>query len=116
MDKNLTDILVDDIYELMNEPIPEAVLLQAKGCLLDYLGVGLAGAKMAYEKCSRYLDYFGSDQRDATVIGFNRKASLHNAVLINGYSAHITELDDGHRFCNVHLNYSNTGCPCGSRI
>ena len=30
MDKNLTDILVDDIYELMNEPIPEAVLLQAK--------------------------------------------------------------------------------------
>jgi len=103
MDKNLTDILVDDIYELMNEPIPETVLLQAKGCLLDYLGVGLAGAKMAYEKCSRYLDYFGSDQRDATVIGFNRKASLHNAVLINGYSAHITELDDGHRFCNVHL-------------
>jgi 2-methylcitrate dehydratase PrpD len=103
MDKNLTDILVDDIYELMNEPIPEAVLLQAKGCLLDYLGVGLAGAKMAYEKCSRYLDCFGSDQRDATVIGFNRKASLHNAVLINGYSAHITELDDGHRFCNVHL-------------
>ena len=42
---------------------------------------------MAYEKCSRYLDYFGSNQRDATVIGFNRKASLHNAVLINGYSA-----------------------------
>ena len=103
MKKNLTDFLIDDIYELTNEPIPEAVLMQAKKCLLDYLGVTLAGSAIAREKCLRYLDYFNPGQCEATVIGFKRKASLHNAVLVNGYCGHIAELDDGHRFCNVHL-------------
>ncbi|NLO26182.1 MAG: MmgE/PrpD family protein, partial [Clostridiales bacterium] len=95
MKKNLTDFLIDDIYELTNEPIPEAVLMQAKKCLLDYLGVTLAGSAIAREKCLRYLDYFNPGQCEATVIGFKRKASLHNAVLVNGYCGHIAELDDG---------------------
>lgn len=103
MNKNFTDILIEDLYEMTNETIPEAVLLQAKMCVLDYFGEGLAGAIIAGEKCRNYLNFFNPEQCEATVIGYNRKASLHNAAFINGYSAHITELDDGHRFCNVHL-------------
>ncbi len=106
MNKNLTDILVDDLYRLMNEPIPEVVLMQANKCLLDYLGVGIAGSTMVRDKCLRYLDSYDSNQCEATVIGFDRKAALHNAVLINGYNGHITELDDGHRYCGVHLGTS----------
>lgn len=103
MNKNLTDVLVDDIYELMRSPIPEDILTQAKKCLLDYLGVSLAGATIAKDRLTRYLRYYDQKQCEATVIGFDRKASLHNAVIVNGYSGHIAELDDGHRFCNVHL-------------
>lgn len=103
MDKNYTDILTYEIYELMNKPIPESVVIQAKKCLLDYLGTGLAGAVIAKEKCKKYLDLCGDVQDGATVVGYARKAALHNAAFINGYSAHITELDDGHRFSQVHL-------------
>ena len=103
MNKSITDILIEDLHKMTNEAIPEAVLLQAKMCVLDYIGEGLAGAVIAKKKCQKYLDFFNSEQCGATVIGYNRKASLHNAAFINGYSAHITELDDGHRFCNVHL-------------
>lgn len=103
MNKNLTDILVDDLFDLTNEAIPEPVLLQTKTCVLDFLGVALAGESLAGEKCKRYLDLFDSKQSEATVIGYNRKASLHNAAFVNGYNAHIAELDDGHRYCNVHL-------------
>ncbi len=103
MKKNLTDILIDDLYKQMNEQIPEAVVMQAKKCFLDYLGTGLAGAAMVQDKAQKYLDFFDTTQNEATVVGFKRKASLHNAVFVNGYAAHLTELDDGHRFCNVHL-------------
>ena len=103
MNKNLTDILVDDLYDLTNEAIPEAVLLQTKTCVLDFLGVALAGESIAGDKCRKYLNFFDSKQSEATAIGYDRKASLHNAAFVNGYSAHITELDDGHRYCNVHL-------------
>lgn len=103
MKKNLTDILIDDLYKQMNEQIPEAVVIQAKKCFLDYLGTGLAGAAMVQDKAQKYLDFFDTTQNEATVVGFKRKASLHNAVFVNGYAAHLTELDDGHRFCNVHL-------------
>jgi 2-methylcitrate dehydratase PrpD len=40
MDKNFTDILIDDLYSQANEPMPQAVLTQAKKCVLDYLGAG----------------------------------------------------------------------------
>lgn len=103
MNENLTDVLVNDLYDLTKEPIPKDVLTQAKECVLDYLGAGLAGAAIIRHRFEQYLNYFDSQQKEAAVIGFDKKASLHNAVLINGYSGHIVELDDGHRFSNVHL-------------
>lgn len=103
MEKNLADILVDELYELTNKKVPEAVLFQIKKCILDYLGACLAGGVMVKDKGEVYLDFFDAEQSEATVIGFNRKASIHNSVFINGYSGHIAELDDGHRFSTVHL-------------
>ncbi len=101
--KNFTDLLTDDLFEMSNTPIPESVSLQARMCLLDYLGTGFAGAAMVKESYRGYLECFGGDSKEATVFGYGRKASLHNAAFVNGCSAHITELDDGHRFCAVHL-------------
>lgn len=103
MNDNLTDNLVESLYELAKKEIPENIVIQIKKSILDYIGNNLAGAKIAMEKSNAYLDLFEPEQGVATVIGLNRKASLHNAVFANGYNAHITELDDGHRFSMVHL-------------
>lgn len=104
MKKNYTDLLIEDIYALANEPIPEAIALQAKQCVLDFLGTGLAGSAMVKEKFREFLSYFSPGSKEATLIGFGGKAGLQIAALVNGYSSHITELDDGHRFCGIHLS------------
>jgi len=102
MAENLAEKFIDDLFNLAQAGFSESVMLQAKKCLLDYLGVTLAGAKMLEEKGCRFLDYFGSTQDEATVIGFGRKANLQNAVLMNGICAHVAELDDGERFGMMH--------------
>ncbi|MBU5436657.1 MmgE/PrpD family protein [Tissierella sp. MSJ-40] len=102
MNNNLTDKFIDSLYSLMQETLPEAVIKQAKICILDYLGVTLAGARMLERKGNKFLNYFDSEQGDATLIGFNRKATIQNAVIVNGLSSHILELDDGQRFGMIH--------------
>jgi len=102
MSENLTETFIDDLYGLTKRSLHEAVNAQARMCVLDYLGVTFAGAKMLEEKGGKLLDQFGSLPGDATVIGFNRKSSIHNAVLLNGMSSHVAELDDGDRFGMIH--------------
>ena len=70
--------------------------------LLDYIGVTFAGARMLAEKGDKLLDMRAADGQ-ATVIGFTRKRIIQNAILINGLSSHIAELDDGHRLGMIHL-------------
>lgn len=100
---NATDTFIDSLFSLMENPIPERVVCQAKECVLDYLGVTLAGATMIKEKGNSLLDSFGDEQGNVTVIGFQRKESLQNAVLVNGLSSHVAELDDGNRYGMIHL-------------
>lgn len=103
---NLTDTFIDYLFSLREKDIPEHVIIQAKRCLLDYIGVTLAGAKMIRDKGNKVLDSLGDTQGSSTVIGFKRKASLENAVFVNGLSAHVAELDDGINSGIVHLSAS----------
>jgi 2-methylcitrate dehydratase PrpD len=102
LSQSVTDKFVDDLFHVIDVDIPKSVILQAKRCILDYLGATFAGARMLEEKGNHLLNLLGSTQGDITVIGFNRKANIQNAVLMNGLSAHIAELDDGHRFGMIH--------------
>ncbi len=95
MSNNLTDKFIDELYELRNAAFPGSVVLQAKRCMLDYIGATFAGAQMLKEKSNKLLNYLGETQGDATVIGFNRKAGIENAAFVNGLSSHVAELDDG---------------------
>ena len=96
----VTDKYIDRLYELTQTEFPEPVVLQAKRCLLDYLGVTFAGAAILKKKGNAFLD--NSDDGNIPVIGFNRKSNFYNAALINGMSAHIAELDDGVRQGSFH--------------
>src|ERR687892_1870461 len=74
--------------------IPDRVLHQAKRCLIDWLGVTLAGsADPSVAVLHAVSDELGSD-RTTTVLGSGRRTSLPTAVLTNGYMAHVLDYDD----------------------
>ena len=98
---NLTDTFIETLYTLKSQPLPQNVQEETRKCLLDQVGVMIAGAALLKEQLGNYLDMFSGDE--ATAIGLGRKASLQNAALVNGISGHAMDYDDGHRFSTVHL-------------
>ncbi len=98
---NLTDTFIQTLYTLKSQPIPAEVQEETRKCLLDQVGVMLAGSKLLQDQLGKYLDMFSGD--DATALGLGRRASLQNAALVNGISGHALDYDDGHRFSTVHL-------------
>ncbi|MDB4391176.1 MmgE/PrpD family protein [Akkermansiaceae bacterium] len=73
-----------------------------KRCLLDYLGVTFAGSRILDEKGKLLLAALADEGTAAQVIGYGVRAPLQTAVLVNGLSSHVAELDDGVRFGSVH--------------
>lgn len=101
MSVNLTNPFIDDLFDLGETGFSDAVIHQAKRCLLDYLGATFAGARMLNEKGEKLISCFGQ-AHDAAIIGFSRKTSVENAAFVNGLSSHVAELDDGVRFGMIH--------------
>jgi 2-methylcitrate dehydratase PrpD len=99
---NLTDIFVDSIYSIKYEHFTELTIKKVKECLLDYIGVTIAGAKILKEKGDKILAIQDDNDVSSSVIGFKRKASLSNSILVNGLSSHVLELDDGVRYGAIH--------------
>lgn len=74
--------------------IPIDVMHHAKRCLIDWLGVTLAGsADPSTEILRTVSEELGSD-RTATVLGTGRETTLLLAALTNGFSAHVLDYDD----------------------
>ena len=102
MTNNITDIFVNTLYEMATHPIPEEVLFEARKCVLDLMGSMIGGKVWVKDRLDPYLDLM-SEREGSTVVGFGRRASMQNAVFVNGMCAHIFDMDDGHRFSTVHL-------------
>ena len=77
---------------------------QASSCILDYLAVAEAGAKMNHTRWEPFLIH--APQGEAPLLGLDRKTDGKTAALINGFNAHSLELDDGQRFAMIHLGAS----------
>ena len=103
---NITDIFVDYLYELPVSDLRAEAVEQARLCLLDYKGVTAAGAKILQEQGNAFLDRVLKQGGNVGVIGFKEKTTLHNAAFLNAMSAHMAELDDGHRAGQIHLGAS----------
>ena len=71
-----------------SQAIPYQVTEQAKKCLLDYLGVTIGGIK--------YLKGAHPELEEAAP----------RTAFLNGFAAHVLELDDGHRHGMIHLGAS----------
>ena len=92
--EKLARIVVDTDYE----KLPEEVILRAKQCFIDFLGVALAGSKIPSSIAVKNLFRNGNG---SSVIGSDH-ASYMDASLVNGVFAHSLDLDDGHRFAQIH--------------
>ena len=73
---------------------PPAVLHQAKRCLLDWLGVGLAGSQEPVGAIVRDAAAVLAGNPDAWVLGSTRRVGAPFAALVNGVSAHVHDYDD----------------------
>ncbi len=93
-----TTTLTQFILSTDYNQIPEKVIEQSKLCFIDFLGVALRGSET---KSGIIAKSVLSECNQSTVIG-HRKASALEASLTNGIFAHALDLDDGHRYAQVH--------------
>lgn len=84
---NITEAFVDGLVR-KSQLIPHNVMQQARKVLLDYLGVLIGGRRYLTEKHPELMENVSSE------------------AFLNGFAAHVLELDDGHRHGMIHLGAS----------
>lgn len=99
----MTDQFLENVRSICKNDIPDSVYHHARLCFLDYIACAVAGAKLYAEKESAYLQSVAPEIETCTILGHRAKAAMQTAAMINGVSAHIIELDDGHRVGMIHL-------------
>jgi 2-methylcitrate dehydratase PrpD len=92
----LTRALANYSSGLRFEDIPEDVRTIVKHCVLDWLGVTLAGSREDAGRIVREeaLEQGGAPQ--ATIIGDGSRTSVSQAALVNGTASHALDYDDVH--------------------
>jgi len=93
-DTGLTLRLAENSMSLDYATLPGAVLTVAKHCVLDWLGVTLAGSREPLSLILRddALDQGGAAQ--ASIVGDGRKVTMMQAALVNGSAGHALDYDD----------------------
>lgn len=102
MKVNLTDKFVDEMFLIGNTDHDKHIVNQVIRCLLDYLGVTFAGAKILESKGLDMLSKNKATLESSFVIGLDKKSDLSKSILLNGLFSHVAELDDGTRFGMTH--------------
>lgn len=97
-----TKRLFDFIHESAFDDLSDESVVQAKRCLLDFLGNALVGSTT--ETGRQMRDFLGSSESGGkvTAIGFGGQTDVLRAALVNGTIAHALDLDDGERRSTVH--------------
>lgn len=97
-----TGELVSFVRRLDPAGLSDQVLHQASRCVLDVVGVAIAGTRTPMTQISARFasEQFGAGK--ATVIGSRRPLSVAGAAWVNGNAASALDLDDGHRLAMGH--------------
>jgi len=98
----LAQVLAEFILQLRYESLEKKVVDKAKMCLLDLIGVALAGAYSALGKKIVNFVKNINGVKESTIIGDGTLVSAIHATFANATLAHIHELDDGHRYAMGH--------------
>jgi len=94
----ITEELAAELSSIKYEKLPEEVIFKAKMCFLDFLAVSLRGSQTSSGEIVKKI--FNS-QEEATIIG-SKMVSSTDAAFCNGIFAHCLDLDDGHRYAQLH--------------
>lgn len=90
----LTEKFADLVMRTRYADIPAAAIAKAKDCMLDCIGVAIAGsAEAVREPLLQYIAAVGGSPQ-ATLIGTGGKTSVTNAALANGTFGHVLDYDD----------------------
>ncbi len=79
-----------------------AVVHAAKRCLLDLVGVALAGARQRVTAIAHETIGAAGGEPEVALWGFDRRVPVPTAAMLNAVSGHAIDMDDGHRFANGH--------------
>lgn len=99
----MTDKFLQNIISLKKEDVPSSVYDHARLCFLDYIACAVAGSKLYSDNEKAYLQSVISEVGTCSVLGHHVKTTMQTASMLNGISAHVIELDDGHRIGMIHL-------------
>lgn len=99
---DITRQLAANVAALAYDQLPADVVTVTKHCLLDWLGVTMAGAQEPLTH--KLVDYVESEggAPQATVIGLGGKVSVGQAALVNGSAGHALDYDDVLIWLNGH--------------
>jgi 2-methylcitrate dehydratase PrpD len=91
------------------EDLPEVVVATAKGAILDFIGVAMAGSQEKSGQIMNEMVRQCESPPEAAVIGGRFKASCALAALANGTAGHVLDYDDCLDFPHVGLGHPTTG-------
>ena len=94
--------LADFIHDTSFEKLPQNVIHQTKLCLLDLIGVALAGSRQRVATIAHETIGAAGGEPQVTVWGFDRRVPAAMGAMLNAVSGHAIDMDDGHRFANGH--------------
>ena len=102
--QNISKFISDYRYE---QATVESITT-VKAAFLDFFGVTYRGIgedapQIAYNTVGEIFSTNFDSNLKASIIGTKLKTDILNAALVNGISAHVLELDDGHRGAQIHL-------------
>ena len=91
---HVTAALSKAARDIRFEGLPSDVVFLARQCLLDWLGVTLAGSREPLTEIlrSEVLDQGGHPR--ATLVGSGERVSVQQAALVNGAASHALDYDD----------------------
>lgn len=87
-------ILAGEITQLTFDTIAPSALAVAAQCVLDALGVAIAGASSPASRIAREVVLSESASGPATLIGQNARTGAQGAALVNGTTIHALDFDD----------------------
>ena len=97
-----TGKLVSFVCELDPHALPPAILEQAVRCVLDLVGVAIAGASTPMGEISARFAHEQFAPGSATVVGSAKPLTVTGATWVNGAYASALDMDDGHRLAMGH--------------
>jgi 2-methylcitrate dehydratase PrpD len=91
-----TRALLDFVSRTPADAVPADVLHESTRCLLDHLGLAIAGAAEPAAGIARDQCRIQGGDPQATVIGTDERLRVTDAALVNGIACHALDFDDTH--------------------